>query len=206
MTPRPGRLQVRVPTPHPSANMSLSIDVVDLNVPMLLGLRELRREGLIVDYLDSELRNKRLHWSVPLLDKRGHLYLEKDSPVSYFLRAEIERRHKLFFHRSAEKVFNLVKRSKLSPQQTELRKLTDSVTAACSTCKQFSSHPFRFRATITNEDIAFNQELAMDLDFLHDRPVLHVIDTQTNFQNSVWVDDKSAEGLWNSFVTCWSTL
>ena len=77
VSPSLGRLQVRIPTPNQSGNVSFTMDVVDLDVPMLLGLRELRAASLLVDYLDNRLICKNDNWSCLLYtspsprDQRG---------------------------------------------------------------------------------------------------------------------------------------
>ena len=142
------QIQVRIPTPNQSGNVSVTMDVVYLDVPMLLRLRERRASSLLVDYLDNRLICKNDNWSVPLHDKKGHLYWSTDTISSYFSRAEIERLHRHFFHPSADKLYNLVKRSRLGQAQPGLRRLIYDVMSSCSECKEYSSKPFRFRASL----------------------------------------------------------
>ena len=57
-----------------------------------------------------------------------------------------------------------------------------------------------------DESIVYNHELALDLVWLSGKPVLHVVDTHTSFQNAIFIKNKSPEGLWKSFTDCWSTV
>ena len=82
----------------------------------------------------------------------------------------------------------------------------DSVSEACNKCKEFSSRPFRFRASIPDNDIVYNHELELYLLWLNGIPALNVVDTHNSFQNSIFVEDKTPEGLWKAFIECWTTV
>lgn len=81
--------------------------------------------------------------------------------------------------------------------------MIEEVTSPCTRCKEYSSPPFGFRASIPNNEIVFNHELEIDFLWLKENPVIHVAYTHTNFQNANILRDKSAEGLWDAFVTFW---
>ena len=114
--------------------------------------------------------------------------------------------HRHFFHPSSRKLYDLLKRSDIGQATDNLKQLVDSVSSACNKCKEFSSRPFRFRASIPDNDVVYNHELALDLLWLNGSPVLHVVDTHTSFQNAIFVEDKTPEGLWKAFTECWSTV
>lgn len=99
--------------------------------------------------------------------------------IAYFTRPEIERLHLHFFHPSATKLFNLLRRSKNYGNTGDLRKLIEEVSNACSRWRENSSPPFRFRASIAENEIIYNHEPAIDLLWLDGNPVLHVVETQT---------------------------
>ena len=42
--------------------------------------------------------------------------------------------------------------------------------------------------------------------YLNSKPVLHVVDTATNFQNAVFIRSKSAIDIWQDFLDCWVTV
>ena len=71
----------------------------------------------------------------------------------------------------------------------DLKGIIDSVSNACTRCKEFSAKPFRFRASIPDESVIYNHELALDLLWLAGKPVLHVVDVHTSFQNAIFVQD-----------------
>ena len=68
------------------------------------------------------------------------------------------------------------------------------------------STPVPFQGSIPDDAVVYNHEVAMDLLWLDKKPVLHIIDTHTSFQNAMFITEKSPEGLWTAFVECWSTV
>jgi hypothetical protein len=54
--------------------------------------------------------------------------------------------------------------------------------------------------------ITFNKEVALDIMYLEQSSVLHVVDTQTDFNSGVFLHGKSAEMVWIAFLECWATL
>lgn len=96
-----GKMKFRFPCSN-GGSLDMDIDIVDLDVPLLLGLRELRCHRLRLDYLSNTLENKQLRWRVNLQDKYGHLYWNLQYYESFYTRAEIERLDRHFFHPSAE--------------------------------------------------------------------------------------------------------
>lgn len=49
----------------------------------------------------------------------------------------------------------------------------------------------------------FNRELVIDLMRLNNKPVVHIVQSETGFRNSVFITDKTAENLWVALVNCW---
>lgn len=56
------------------------------------------------------------------------------------------------------------------------------------------------------DELLFNHELAVDLMWLQKTPVIHIIDTHTLYQNAEFLQDKSANAIWEVFLRVWVTL
>lgn len=129
------------------------------------------------------------------------LLWSKPSPVNcYVTRTELTKRHKQFMHPSAEKLLNLFKKWYSHKVNTELK---EQISANQETCSEYAVLPFRFRAVIGKENIFIYTELAMDVLWLANKPVIHIVDIKTGFHNAVFIEDKTATNLWNDFVNCW---
>ena len=86
-----GTIHIRIPTPDGSF-LFLDIDVVQANVPMLVGLDILDRYYLVPDNVENLLVNKKANWKMPITRKFGHLYLEWDFSEVLYTKTELKER------------------------------------------------------------------------------------------------------------------
>lgn len=70
-----GSIPIRICTPDGRV-LRLIIDVIDVNIPFLLGLDFLDREKSYSDNVDNLLVCKR-GWCMPIVRKFGHLYVKR---------------------------------------------------------------------------------------------------------------------------------
>jgi hypothetical protein len=69
-----GRIKISIPTPD--ATMDVWVDIVQAEVPLLLGLDAMSRNGLNVLIATDELFSAVHGWTLPLRRTQGHLFLE----------------------------------------------------------------------------------------------------------------------------------
>jgi hypothetical protein len=69
-----GSLRITLPTPD--SPIILEIDVVQADVPLLIGLDVLDQNGLTADTLNNSLKCPGRGWEIPLVRKLGHIYWE----------------------------------------------------------------------------------------------------------------------------------
>lgn len=171
------------------------MDVVTSDFPMIIGLPDLRANGLLPDYIDMLMICKKDKWHHPLMDRHGHIFYNWPQTGANFSRKDLEKIHKHFHHATPDKLYQLLLRAEQDRVGASIVRTLQDIATRCAICQEYRSSPFRFRAALPPDEIAFNQELAMDLVWLEGDPVLHVIDTHTNFQTATYVTDKSADGL-----------
>jgi len=199
-----GTIPVRIPTPDGSF-LGLDMDVVEANIPMLVGLDVLDREKLVADNVQNKLVAKHRGWSLPITRKLGHMYVEWDFSSALYTKSELQKFHRHFYHPSVNKLFNLIGRAKPEDATPETRKLLEDISKACATCQRFTPKPQSFQVSVP-KGIVFNQDLALDLMFLDSMAVLHVVDTQTHFSSAIFLQGQSVEDIWYAFLECWVTL
>lgn len=86
-----------------------------------------------------------------------------------------------------------------------VRDLLEKISAACEPCQEFKSRPLLFKAILPPERLVFNNAISIDIVWINDYPVLHVIDDHTGFRNAVFLRSKSAEDIWSPFMACWAS-
>lgn len=91
-SPSLGTIDIRVPLGD-GHYTTLAVDVVEIDVPFLLGLDTLDALSLYVNNVDKKLECDDRGIAMPLYRKGKHLYLEWDDTVHYTT-SELERLHK----------------------------------------------------------------------------------------------------------------
>lgn len=123
-----------------------------------------------------------------------------------YTRTELKKLHKQFWHPSAGKMYNLIKRVKPESVNEDTMQTLKDIAKACDTCSVYSKGPHRLRVTFTKDKCVFNHELALDLVWLEGDPALHVLDTHTHLSAAIFLLCKSTKDVWNAFLVCWATV
>ena len=160
---------------------------------------------------------------LPLYYKLGHIYvIPSITPTSLFFTEEhrgatfpipsdwhsdgIAKGSLTFFHPTATKLYNLIRLSRPYDEQKGLRQFLYELSSSCDTCQELSTGPTRFKVSMLTDNILFNHEVAIDLLWLSKQPVLQVIDIHRCFNHAAFIGDKTPSGLWDTFLSCWTTL
>jgi hypothetical protein len=145
-----GSIPIRIPTAN-GAFLSVQVAVVDIDIPFLLGLEFLTKEFLYADTVDDILVCKSGKWQVPLAHKFGHIYHDwSETPILY-TKSELIRLHKHFFHPSAPKMIDLIRRAKPEEADEATRKTLAEISRLCKACQLLNHKPHRFRVSMPKE-------------------------------------------------------
>lgn len=200
-----GHIDIRMPTPDGSY-LAFAADVVDADIPLLLGLDVMDRESLVAGNVSNVLISRRHNWRLPITRQHHHLYIKWTTSQPLYTRAELKKLHLHFFHPSARKLFNLLKR--VDPRQTsgDTLSVLENISKSCRTCVVHSPGPHRFRVSFPRSACVFNHELALDLMWLEGQPVLHVVDLHTHFSSAIFLQGKTTAAVWKAFLICWASM
>jgi hypothetical protein len=156
-----GTIPIRIPTAN-GAYLPAEVDVVNIDIPFLLGQEFLKKESLYADTVDDTLVCKSSKWQVPLEHKFGHIHYDwSETPILY-IKSELIRLHKHFFHPSALKMIDLIRRAKPEEADKTTRKKLEEISRRCITCQHLNHKTHGFRVFMPKECI-FNEVLALDL-------------------------------------------
>lgn len=195
---------LRIVIPVGKNPLSFDAHVIPLDIPLLLGLETLIELELIVDPAKRELRSTHGSYVIPLLHD-GHLVLTWSTKeiCAFYTQTQIERLHRHFAHPSATKLYEALRKAKPEDMNEETRTLIDAVTKSCHTCQRISIRPLSFSIRI-NDELAFNQELLLDIMYYNSRPILHIVDAGTHFSAARFLPNADSTTVWTTFVQCWS--
>lgn len=203
-----GSIDIRIPVP--SSFICLKVDVVQADVPFLLGLDALDLCKFFYNNLTDELICPSLSWKLKVKRKLGHAYLEwKKEHQLLFTKSELIKLHRAFSHPNTEKLYNLLKRARPQDLTPDTRKTLSEIAHECRTCQKHSPKPHRYKVTMPPyPDLKFGEELSMDLMWINSEAVLHIVDTATRFSTATFLDDygHSSSGVWNAFIDTWCTV
>ena len=158
-------------------------------MPILFGRDLLDKYQLIPDNTNNSLIHQQGGWSLPLVRRKGHLYLTWNFSEILFTRSEVQKFHLHFFHPSFRKLFNLIMRA-----DYVLKSIQDS----CKTCKRLTMKPRSFQVSMP-DGVIFNTEVVMDLMFINQTPILHVVDIHTNVSGAEILQRQNIEHIWYAF-------
>lgn len=204
-----GAMEFRIPLPN-NGYLPLHADVVDADVPLLIGLDYLDKEKLVPNNLQNKLICKAQNWELPITRRNGHMFVNWNVNTILFTKYELYRLHRNFFHPSAAKLYNVLKRGFEEKCTPDVKRMLNKITEECIRCQQ-KSNPHRFKVSLPDDKIIFNGIVALDLMWLDVRrkrkaPVLHIVDTHTHFQNAVFLKGESARDVWDAFVEAWTSV
>lgn len=206
-----GWLMIRIPTPD-GIFIETRVEVGKVDVPLLLGIDLLDRERLVADNVENVLHSRRAGWKMPVIrrgatdGRGGHMYLLWDCSQLCFTKGELKKLHLHFFHPSSRKLYNLLKRAEPEHCTAETLSLLGNISKSFESCPVYSPGPHRFRVSMPKNGVVFNQELALDLMFIDNRAILHVVVIQTGFGSAVILQGRTTRDVWISFIRCWAAI
>jgi hypothetical protein len=199
-----GTTQIHLPIPGHSTTLSFTVDVVNSDIPLLVGLDVMAENEIIpnpvrrsIDHSNSDPGKS---WSIPVDMSDGHMYVKFD-PATYFTEDELRRVHRHFRHPSPGKLYAILKRADPSTDSKTMQILED-ISRSCDPCQRIAPRPIRFKVS-GGEKTVFNATVAIDLLYLDGAPVLHIVDLSTNFSAAQFLPDVSTNTVWSCLLRHW---
>ena len=187
------------------------LHIVQADTPFLLCLADLDRLEVYFNNLKNTIITPT--GEVPVVRRFGHPFLLWDTSLkSYLLTSfdvnpcyltdvELRRLHRRFGHPSVERLHKLLHSA--GHDDVEIEAL-NQLTKFCYYCQKFGKSPGRFRFTLREQDdVNFNFNIVVDVMYINNSPVLHVVDEATRFQAGRWLQDISAKHTWDTLRLCW---
>ena len=218
--PSVGRAELFLDTPPGIPPVGVTLGIVNASVPALLGMDVLDKESLVVDTVSHSLR-KRVPvkdsadvthfvdlWSIPLLRSRSnHVYAGICTSVPVlFTKPQLQKLHRQFFHPSAMKLFNLLRKARPEEATTETLQILEDICKSCDPCQRIKNAPSRFKVSFGAEHVSFNERIILDIMYMRDKPVLHIVDEGTRFTAARFLSSVSTKAVWDAILQCWAYI
>lgn len=199
-----GTAAIRIPFPKFGVIIYVDFQIMDTDCPTLLSLQEMKQNSLELRVLTNsvDLFGK----SQPLCFVNGfivHNWNRDDAGSFFFTEDELPKLHRSFGHPTVTALTNLLKRARPSEMTTDVRRALDEITEACKICAEHRTKPRRFRLTIGSDDFRFNHVVAIDVMYINNRPVLHIVDEATHYQAARFLRNMTSGEVWKTIHGAW---
>ncbi|POS84449.1 hypothetical protein EPUL_003494 [Erysiphe pulchra] len=140
---------------------------------------------------------------IPIVGKFGHPFLMWDAMITshcYLTENELRALHRRLGHPSVIKLVSLLERAGHDDQSH--RRLLEAMGKNCTKCQKHAGAPMRFKFLL-RDDVDYNHSIFIDVMYIDESPVVHVVDEATRFQAAKWLKKMSSQHVWESLRMCW---
>ncbi len=185
---------------------SIIFHVVDADTPFLLSLTDMDHLGVYYDNVQDLLVKHNARF--PVSRRFGHPFLlwgpflsasATFSTECMLTEVELRRLHRRFGHPSAARLYNVLRKAN---QQDVSQSVIERITDFCHHCQKHGKSPGRFKFTL-REDLNFNSSIIIDIMYIDNNPVLHIVDEATRFQAARWLKNITSSHVWDCLRSCW---
>jgi hypothetical protein len=129
-----------------------------------------------------------------------HLYITQffEFNLCYLTDVELRQLHRRFDHSFTLKLHDLLKRFDHEVEKTVLKKLIKF----CTFCQKYAKSSERFKFILKN-DVNFNYAVIVDVMYIDNNLILHIVDDVTRFQIAQWLQNISVKHIWEMLRLCW---
>jgi hypothetical protein len=188
----------------------MKFHVIKTDTSFLLSLADMNRlkvyfnnvENLLIDTIKVLSIIKRFDHDF-LLWKNSyslHSYIVQsfNFNLCYLTDVELRQLHRRFEHSSTLKLHSLLERSDHDVKKSVIKKLIKF----CIFCQKYAKFSERFKFTLKNENVNFNYSIIVDVMYIENSLILHVVDDATRFQIAKWFQNISVKHIWEMLRLC----
>jgi hypothetical protein len=160
--------------------------IIQADTLFLLSLADMDR--LQIQFLNLKNVLQTTQGDIPVVRRFGHTFLlwneslyafvqeslQCTTPSCFLTEPELRRLHKRFGHPSVQRLHRVLERSGHEVDRDVLQHLTKYY----ESCQKHRASPGRFKFTL-RDDVEFNYCIYVDIMYIHNQPLLHIVDEGT---------------------------
>jgi hypothetical protein len=120
----------------------------------------------------------------------------------YLIMIELGQLHRRFEHSSAERLYRILERSRHDDDSKWLQTALNKLIKFCKFCQMHDKSPDRFKFKL-RDDLEFNYCIVVNIMYVENSLILHVIDEVTRYQVVRWLKNITAKHTWKTLRLCW---
>ena len=148
-----GLATVRMPLSS-SFFMTFEVDVIEQDVPLIFGFDLHHRHNCRSNEVSHTFTRHLFGITVPVVYKRGHLYIEWPCTEVLLSLPELKHLHERFSHPTTTALMNLLRRADPKLFEPDTKKLLDDISASCKACQTHSPKPIRFKVSLPQDELS----------------------------------------------------
>jgi hypothetical protein len=184
--------------------------VIKADISFLLSLANLNRLKVYFNNVENTLNMIIQNRKLSIIRRFDHefllwknsmqIYINQffDLNFCYLIETKLRQLHKRFNHSSTKKLYDLLERFDHEVKKSVLKKLSKF----CIFCQKHEKSSRRFKFTL-RDHVNFNFWIIVNVMYIENNFVLHVIDEATRFQAAKWLQNVNAKHIWNMLRLCW---
>lgn len=173
------------------------------DIPVLMSLQDMDRLRVSYDNLTDTLLHAPTSQKGKVTRKYGHPFYRWCNITScFYTEQELSRLHRRFGHPGSDKLYNLLKAADIEQITPKTRSTIEKIAKHCRLCQLHGQSPRRFKFHIRTEK-DFNQVVYLDMMYIANKPLLHVVCEATRYQAARWLVGTTADDIWRAFRLCW---
>jgi hypothetical protein len=184
---------------------TFTFHIMTSQTPFLLCLDDMDDQGVYFDNTRDVLVHQAGHGErvaeTPVIRRWGHawFFLGPEASTAYLSEAQLRTLHTQLSHPSVDRLAKTLRRAGHDDFE---RKTLEEIKRVCHYCQVKGSAPRRWRFTLS-DDKDFNAEIFVDVLYLSNRPVLHVVDAATAYNAARFLTSMTTEETWKTLKLCW---
>ena len=195
--------------------------VVSSSIPLLLSRETMKKAKMTIDFSSDTVKIQNIEhpsfltscgqYLIPILPSKEAMNIQSmlsipipaSTPTKMTPKMRAEKLHKVFAHASAERIYKL--HCTAGDPDPELKKALEDTVKNCDVCQRIKRPPPRPKVCLPLSS-QFNEVVAMDIKFINQKPVLHVIDTFTRYSTGNFLKSKHASTVIEAIFRMWISV
>ena len=116
---------------------------------------------------------------------------------------ELTKLHYRLGHPGPKHMHELLKRALPEKVDKDTRSMLEAIQASCKECQYLAPYPFVVKVVVPRDSIMLNSEILIDIMWIQEKHVLHVVDRATNFQAARFIPDDSTMTIRRTCMQMW---
>lgn len=125
------------------------------------------------------------------------------TPKLFLARYQLLKLRRNFFHPSADKSFNLLRRARPEREIAGTLQTLEDISKRCDSCQRIQIASTRFGVAFGAKHVRFIESILLDFMYIDGKPVIHIFNEGKRFKAARLLPNVSTETIWRTLLEMW---